>query len=103
MDIEEQFFDICAELETNKVAYWVDLGNLLGLVREGHLISWDDDIDLGVWSTDVEKVIDMFEESEDYEYKTKTYQKKVFAVKGRPRSYDVKVDIIVRSCEVHCW
>lgn len=35
------------------IAYWVDSGTLLGLVREGKIIDWDTDFDLSVWDHEV--------------------------------------------------
>ncbi|MFT5276147.1 MAG: phosphorylcholine metabolism protein LicD [Saprospiraceae bacterium] len=39
-------------LEKRKINYWVDSGSLLGIVRDGGLMSWDSDIDLGMWPED---------------------------------------------------
>jgi lipopolysaccharide cholinephosphotransferase len=38
----------CEYLEKNDKEYCVLLGTLLGLVRDGDLIPWDDDIDIGI-------------------------------------------------------
>jgi phosphorylcholine metabolism protein LicD len=37
------------------IPFWVDFGTLLGLVRDGCLIPWDDDYDFGVWKHEVSK------------------------------------------------
>lgn len=37
------FADVCAEYD---LEWWVDGGTLLGTVRDGHIIPWDDDIDV---------------------------------------------------------
>lgn len=44
-------------LETNNVKYWLDWGTLLGAVRDGKMIPWDFDIDLGIFDDDVAKVL----------------------------------------------
>lgn len=42
-------------LDKYGVLFWLDCGTLLGLVRDGCFIDWDDDIDLGTWEHDVSK------------------------------------------------
>jgi len=42
-----------ARLDRRCIPYWVDGGTLLGLVRDGGLIPWDEDFDFGVLSPDV--------------------------------------------------
>ncbi|MDO5557640.1 MAG: hypothetical protein Q4G05_05325 [Clostridia bacterium] len=34
--------------ESNKINYFYDFGNLLGIIREGHFLKHDSDIDLGI-------------------------------------------------------
>ena len=43
-------------LTENNITYWLDYGALLGAVRNGELIPWDSDVDLGVLAEDVEKI-----------------------------------------------
>jgi len=45
-DILTQAINLFNELN---IQYWIDSGALLGLVRDGQLLPWDDDIDIGVW------------------------------------------------------
>lgn len=40
----------------HNIDLWLDKGTLLGAVREGNMIEWDDDIDLSCWFDDLEKV-----------------------------------------------
>lgn len=42
--------------------YWLDQGSLLGVVRDGHFLSWDHDIDLGMWESDLEAIRHRIEE-----------------------------------------
>lgn len=53
-------------LDEYNVEYWLDCGTLLGAVREGKLIPWDKDIDLGVWYRDQSK---MLKAAEDFRRK----------------------------------
>ncbi len=39
-----------------KVEFWLDSGSLLGAVRDQCIIPWDNDIDLGVWSKDLDSL-----------------------------------------------
>lgn len=51
------FDKLCKE---NNLKYWLDFGNLLGAVRHGGFIPWDDDVDFGMPRDDYEKFIELF-------------------------------------------
>jgi lipopolysaccharide cholinephosphotransferase len=46
------FDAVCAELN---VPYWLDSGTLLGAVRHGGFIPWDDDVDVCMFRSDLER------------------------------------------------
>ncbi len=46
-----------ALLERNGIVHWADYGTLLGAVREGDLIAWDEDVDLGALAADTEAIL----------------------------------------------
>ncbi len=50
------FFILDHVLNENKVEYWIDGGTLLGAIRHGGLIPWDDDGDIEIWENDEKKV-----------------------------------------------
>ena len=44
-------FIVTQQLNQEKVNYYIDLGTLLSMYRDGQLIPWDDDLDLAVNAT----------------------------------------------------
>lgn len=54
--ILELFFYMVELLEKNKITFWIDCGTLLGAVRNGKIIPWDNDCDLGIYVEDAERL-----------------------------------------------
>lgn len=44
---------LCASLNNTDIRYYVDAGTLLGIVRDGGLIPWDDDLDIALHAADL--------------------------------------------------
>ncbi len=60
-------------LKDNNIDYFVVAGSLLGVLRHGEIIPWDDDIDIGIFEKDIEKYNNLHFNS--FGYKTKPIDK----------------------------
>lgn len=58
-------------LDKHGIRYWLDTGTLLGAVRDGKIIEWDDDIDLGTMEDNWEKIIPIIPELEERGFNTR--------------------------------
>ena len=65
MDIEnaiESLLQIKEILDRHEVEFWLIDGTLLGAIREGGLIQWDRDVDLGTWYENQTKIASLYYE-----------------------------------------
>lgn len=86
---EPALLEFLRQLDAQTDAYWVDAGSLLGIVREGRLLPWDRDIDLGVWADDQERVLRHVTGVADglgLRVKNTTYRGRVYKTKLRSSS-----------------
>jgi len=52
----ENLKDVKEIFDKNKVRFWLDCGTLLGAVREGRFISWEDDVDIATTIDEFDKI-----------------------------------------------
>lgn len=55
--LQLQLKEIAKVLNELNVTYWLEWGTLLGAVRNGKIIPWDYDIDIGILVEDIDKII----------------------------------------------
>lgn len=62
LNILKEFDEFCTK---HNLKYCITAGTLLGAVRHGGYIPWDDDIDVGMFRPDYEKLISLYDEMPD--------------------------------------
>ena len=56
-------------LEKHKIKYWLDYGTLLSIVREGDLLKWETDFDIGIYDHDLVHLLALQNEFNNLGYK----------------------------------
>ncbi len=77
LDMLEAFATFCYE---NQLRYFLDAGSLLGAIRHGGFIPWDDDVDLGMPRVDYEKAIELGAKGFGGHYRIMTAQEGVYVM-----------------------
>lgn len=54
--MKTMLFDTIDLFERHGIKYWLDDGTLLGIIRDGGLIPWDNDVDLGIAGDSVQRL-----------------------------------------------
>jgi lipopolysaccharide cholinephosphotransferase len=73
-----KFLDkICVE---NDIKYWLSSGTLLGAVRHGGFIPWDDDVDIELERKDYKKLIKILSNTKHEQFELQTYRNDHFYI-----------------------
>lgn len=73
LELLKVFDDVC---KTSNLEYWIDFGTLIGAIRHGGFVPWDNDIDVSMPRQSFEKVADLLQErlkDTDYQVRTAGY------------------------------
>tara|TARA_Y100001954_G_C15807021_1_gene603201 strand:- start:582 stop:1232 length:651 start_codon:yes stop_codon:yes gene_type:complete len=108
MKIDEQLEEVTKVLNEHDVFYWIDSGTLLGIVREGKLLSGDIDIDISIPYTEKEKVLSLLPAFESIGYFIKEiwiYKSTDYILKLKSEGKDRVIDfqIYYENKEQNIW
>jgi phosphorylcholine metabolism protein LicD len=53
----QMMYDVTRLFEKHDINYWVDGGSMLGAIRHGGIIPWDDDLDVAILEENVHKLL----------------------------------------------
>ena len=56
------FAGISAVFKRHDLEHWLCFGSAIGALRHGSIIPWDDDIDMAMWWSDLDKLVELEEE-----------------------------------------
>ena len=98
-------------LNKRGIEYWIDSGTLLGLIREGDVLSDDQDIDIGIHINQLNRIkhksIKRIYRKLGYKWRVETYNGKIFKFKLYPRDKNNKllidINIYQQKNEEFLW
>jgi phosphorylcholine metabolism protein LicD len=57
--MKKMLFETLDIFDQMGITYWIDDGSLLGIIRDGTLIPWDHDVDIGIPGDSVGRILDL--------------------------------------------
>lgn len=82
-------------LDFYNIEFWLDCGTLLGAARNGKIIKWDHDIDLGTWQDNTFKICQAFKQFRNKGFRICSYDRYVVRIEMR----NIPISIIMYSLE----
>lgn len=67
--IDEAFKIVCNLFRQYEIPFWLEAGSLLGAVREGKRIEWDEDYDIAYYIKYASKILQIIKQVEQYGFK----------------------------------
>jgi len=90
-----------AELfEEKKINYFINFGVLLGLIRDGDILPWDDDIDLAVYEEDKNVLIEVLKEHFLIVNRTSSIKWNCFLYEAN-KKYPINLYLIFNNCSIN--
>jgi len=86
-------------LDSYDITFWLDLGALLGAVRERKLIEWDGDIDLGMLDTQWDKIVSTIPEFKQWGFWVKHDSSGRYGKALRVVKLECKVELMAYSIQ----
>ena len=77
LEVLKYLDEICVE---NDIKYWLSSGTLLGAVRHGGFIPWDDDVDIELERKDYKKLIKILSNTKHEQFELQTYRNDHFYI-----------------------
>lgn len=92
LEMMKVFHRVCEE---NNIVYYMNSGTVLGAIRHGDFIPWDDDVDLGLYREQYEKLLALPEQVWGENYRLATFH----SMEGYPFCYAKLYDVRTTKVE----